>query len=184
MTTTAAAEQAAKAIDPDQPRSGKVVIQPGNNLWKLSRIIYGRGINFTVIYQANKEQIRNPNRIYPGQIFAIPDAAPPEVDRSQAQGASDQRRGRRRRNDARTLTPHRAALGRGDGSLWLTLKDIMPLSVARGPHRPQDSRRRRHHGPCPRQGGHGPHAICLQIRRRCVDLEGRQCRRSSSCPSS
>ena len=72
MTTTAAAEQAAKAIDPDQPRSGKVVIQPGNNLWKLSRIIYGRGINFTVIYQANKEQIRNPNRIYPGQIFAIP----------------------------------------------------------------------------------------------------------------
>ena len=56
----AAAEQAAKAIDPDKPRSGKVVIQPGNNLWKLSRIIYGRGMNYTVIYQANKDQIRNP----------------------------------------------------------------------------------------------------------------------------
>ena len=78
VTTTAAAEQAAKAIDPSQPRSGKVVIQPGNNLWKLSRIIYGRGKNYTVIYQANKEQIRNPARIYPGQIFAIPGASPPE----------------------------------------------------------------------------------------------------------
>lgn len=75
----AAAEQAAKATEPDKPRSGKVVIQPGNNLWKLSRVIYGRGINFTVIYKANKEQIRNPNRIYPGQIFAIPNATPPEM---------------------------------------------------------------------------------------------------------
>jgi LysM domain len=79
VTTAAATEQAAKAIEPDKPRSGKVVIQPGNNLWKLSRIIYGRGIHFTVIYKANKEQIRNPNRIYPGQIFAIPNASPPEA---------------------------------------------------------------------------------------------------------
>jgi len=41
-------------------------------------VIYGRGKSFTVIYQANKEQIRNPSRIYPGQIFAIPNANPPE----------------------------------------------------------------------------------------------------------
>jgi nucleoid-associated protein YgaU len=79
VTTAAATEQAAKAIEPDKPRAGKVVIQPGNNLWKLSRIIYGRGIHFTVIYKANKDQIRNPNRIYPGQIFAIPNASPPEA---------------------------------------------------------------------------------------------------------
>lgn len=80
LTTAAAvaAEQAAKTIDPNQPRSGKVVIQPGNNLWKLSRVIYGRGKNYTVIYQANKDVIRNPARIYPGQIFAIPGASPPE----------------------------------------------------------------------------------------------------------
>lgn len=77
-TVTAASEEAAKAVEPDQARSGKVVIQPGNNLWKLSRVIYGRGKNYTVIYQANKDQIRNPARIYPGQIFAIPGAMPPE----------------------------------------------------------------------------------------------------------
>ena len=74
----AAAEQTAKMTGPDKPRSGKVVIQPGNNLWKLSRVIYGRGKSYTVIYKANKDQIRNPNRIYPGQIFAIPNAKPPE----------------------------------------------------------------------------------------------------------
>lgn len=81
VTTAAAAttETAVKATEPDKKRSGKVVIQPGNNLWKLSRVIYGRGINFTVIYKANKDQIRNPNRIYPGQIFAIPNANPPET---------------------------------------------------------------------------------------------------------
>jgi nucleoid-associated protein YgaU len=71
-------EPETKQPETDKPRSGKVVIQPGNNLWKLSRVIYGRGINFTVIYDANKEQIRDPDLIYPGQIFAIPNANPPE----------------------------------------------------------------------------------------------------------
>lgn len=60
------------------PPNGKIVIQPGNNLWKLSRVIYGRGVHYTVIYQANKDQIRNPDRIYPGQVFTTPNAKPPE----------------------------------------------------------------------------------------------------------
>lgn len=59
-------------------RNGRVVIQPGNNLWQISRVIYGQGVRYTVIYQANKEQIRNPDLIYPGQIFATPGASPPE----------------------------------------------------------------------------------------------------------
>lgn len=53
----------------------QVIIQPGNNLWKLSRQIYGKGIMYTVIYEANKDQIRKPSLIYPGQIFLTPDAA-------------------------------------------------------------------------------------------------------------
>jgi nucleoid-associated protein YgaU len=68
----AAAESAA-----DQPvvAPTQVIIQPGNNLWKLSRQIYGKGIMYTVIYEANKDQIRKPELIYPGQIFLTPDAA-------------------------------------------------------------------------------------------------------------
>ena len=51
----------------------QIVIQPGNNLWKLSRQIYGKGIMYTVIYEANKDQIRKPELIYPGQVFMTPD---------------------------------------------------------------------------------------------------------------
>ncbi len=60
------------------PVTGKVVIQPGNNLWQISRVIYGQGRRYTVIYDANKEQIRDPDRIYPGQIFETPGSDAPE----------------------------------------------------------------------------------------------------------
>jgi nucleoid-associated protein YgaU len=52
--------------------NGKVVIQPGNSLWRLARQSYGSGLRYTVIYEANKEQIRNPDLIYPGQVFVMP----------------------------------------------------------------------------------------------------------------
>ncbi len=55
----------------------KVVVQPGNNLWRIARQVYGRGTRFTVIYAANREQIRDPRLIYPGQVFALPGASAP-----------------------------------------------------------------------------------------------------------
>jgi hypothetical protein len=54
---------------------GRVVVQPGNSLWRIARKVYGEGVRYTVIYQANQEQIRDPDLIYPGQIFAVPAAA-------------------------------------------------------------------------------------------------------------
>ena len=57
------------------PKVGRVVIQPGNNLWRISRVLYGNGAKFTTLYEANKDQIRNPNLIYPGQIFRTPDVS-------------------------------------------------------------------------------------------------------------
>ncbi|SHK24631.1 LysM domain-containing protein [Roseomonas rosea] len=62
-----------ESIPPGAVRDGRVVVQPGNNLWRIARDAYGRGIRYTVIYQANQEQIRNPARIYPGQVFSVPD---------------------------------------------------------------------------------------------------------------
>lgn len=53
-------------------KKGKVVIQPGNNLWNIARDLYGSGFSYTVIYEANKDQIRDPNLIYPGQVLATP----------------------------------------------------------------------------------------------------------------
>ncbi|TSD87965.1 LysM peptidoglycan-binding domain-containing protein [Mycobacterium sp. KBS0706] len=54
---------------------GRVVVQPGNSLWRIARRVYGEGPRYTVIYQANQQQIRDPDLIYPGQIFAVPAAA-------------------------------------------------------------------------------------------------------------
>ncbi len=49
-----------------------VVVQPGNSLWRIARRSYGQGIRYTVIYEANRSQIKNPDLIYPGQIFEVP----------------------------------------------------------------------------------------------------------------
>ncbi len=49
-----------------------VVVQPGNSLWRIARRVYGKGLMFSDIYRANRDQIRNPDMIYPGQIFVVP----------------------------------------------------------------------------------------------------------------
>ena len=49
-----------------------VVIARGDNLWRIARKLYGQGVRHTVIYEANRNQIRNPHLIYPGQVFTIP----------------------------------------------------------------------------------------------------------------
>ena len=54
------------------PDQTSVIVQPGNSLWRIARRIYGEGPRFSVIYQANKDQIREPDLIYPGQIFVVP----------------------------------------------------------------------------------------------------------------
>jgi nucleoid-associated protein YgaU len=60
--------------DPEAQRfaSGKAIIRRGDNLWTIARRVYGEGIKYTTIYDANTGQIRNPDRIYPGQVFDLP----------------------------------------------------------------------------------------------------------------
>lgn len=50
-----------------------ITVQSGDNLWRISENFYGEGVRYTVIYGANRSQIRDPDLIYPGQIFTIPD---------------------------------------------------------------------------------------------------------------
>ena len=52
--------------------TGVVNVKLGNSLWRIARRAYGRGMRYTVIYEANKEQIRDPDLIYPGQVFFVP----------------------------------------------------------------------------------------------------------------
>jgi hypothetical protein len=66
--------QLAIAFDRVAPPAGTIAvdIQPGNNLWRIAQHSYGDGLRYTEIYQANRTQIRDPNLIYPGQVFAVP----------------------------------------------------------------------------------------------------------------
>ena len=62
-----------------QIRDGRVIVQPGNSLWRIARRAYGQGAQYTIIYAANRSQIRDPDLIYPGQIFDVPETgAEPE----------------------------------------------------------------------------------------------------------
>jgi nucleoid-associated protein YgaU len=85
-TDSAAAQQpqlaaAGTAVVPDSGSPSSTVVVPkittttvsrGDSLWRLSQASYGAGTRYAVIYKANKEQIRNPNLIYPGQVFVVP----------------------------------------------------------------------------------------------------------------
>ena len=50
-----------------------VTVQPGNTLWGISRRSYGEGTLYVRVFDANKERIKDPDLIYPGQVFTLPD---------------------------------------------------------------------------------------------------------------
>jgi nucleoid-associated protein YgaU len=68
------------AIPPDNdspsavvvPKVATTTVSRGDSLWRISRLTYGAGTRFAVVYRANREQIRNPDLIYPGQVFVLP----------------------------------------------------------------------------------------------------------------
>lgn len=65
--------QRAEPKDTENLEAGSfVVVQPGNSLWRLARRTYGQGLRFHMIYEANREQIKDPDLIYPGQVFRLP----------------------------------------------------------------------------------------------------------------
>jgi nucleoid-associated protein YgaU len=54
------------------PKIATTVVSRGDSLWRISRVTYGAGMRYAVVYKANHDHIRNPNRIYPGQILVLP----------------------------------------------------------------------------------------------------------------
>jgi len=71
---------AAVAAAPERGARAEVItVQPGQTLWGISRATYGRGILYVHVFAANEDQIRNPDRIYPGQVFALPELAPAQL---------------------------------------------------------------------------------------------------------
>jgi hypothetical protein len=76
---TAATPQSGTSIAANPSTANPVIsevatatVSRGDSLWRISRLRLGKGTRYTVIYEANASQIRNPNLIYPGQIFVMP----------------------------------------------------------------------------------------------------------------
>ncbi|MEO0658144.1 MAG: LysM peptidoglycan-binding domain-containing protein [Pseudomonadota bacterium] len=81
-TVTSRAETPFKREDPgvltaafndDATKAKSITVQTGNTLWGIARERYGEGILYVQVFEANKSQIRNPDLIYPGQVFNLPD---------------------------------------------------------------------------------------------------------------
>lgn len=79
ITVSASAKDAEPALNEDQKRDtgNKVTpktytVQRGDCLWLIAKKLYGDGAQYTKIYAANKDKIKNPNLIYAGQVLIIP----------------------------------------------------------------------------------------------------------------
>jgi nucleoid-associated protein YgaU len=49
-----------------------VTVQKGFTLWRIARENYGKGLLYVKVFEANRDQIRDPDLIYPGQVFTVP----------------------------------------------------------------------------------------------------------------
>ncbi len=74
---TAVAAEAKPEAKPDtaavQPPVRIVTVQPGATLWAIARDRYGEGQLYLQVFEANKDKIRDPDLIYPGQVFTVPE---------------------------------------------------------------------------------------------------------------
>jgi len=58
---------------PQQPPVRAVTVQKGDTLWAISRERYGDGVLYVKVFEANRDAIRDPDLIYPGQVFTVPE---------------------------------------------------------------------------------------------------------------
>lgn len=61
-----------KTRETKEVKTQTYTVKKGDCLWNIAKKFYGNGSKYTVIYNANKDKIKNPNLIYVGQVFTIP----------------------------------------------------------------------------------------------------------------
>lgn len=73
-TTSAPKTEEKKATSTPKASDAKrtYTVKKGDCLWKIAKQFYGDGKLYTKIYDANTNQIADPNLIYVGQVFVIP----------------------------------------------------------------------------------------------------------------
>ena len=59
-------------IEPAAAASVTVTVQPGFTLWGIAKGQMGEGVMYVQVFEANRDKIRDPDLIYPGQVFVLP----------------------------------------------------------------------------------------------------------------
>jgi nucleoid-associated protein YgaU len=72
VSTAAARSDGSSLSTAVTPKKSTTVVTRGDSLWRISRLTYGEGTRYALVYRANRDRIRNPDRIYPGQVFVLP----------------------------------------------------------------------------------------------------------------
>ena len=68
-----AAASSDEGVSKSAPASGSTrVVSRGDSLWRISRITYGAGEQYAIVYRANRDRIKDPNLIHPGQVLVLP----------------------------------------------------------------------------------------------------------------
>lgn len=73
--TATVSKQRDTSSSPAPKQNTTYTVKTGDCLWNIAKSIYGDGSKWKVIYEENKDKITNPNLIYTGQVFTIPDVA-------------------------------------------------------------------------------------------------------------
>ncbi len=71
IRASTASDEGASSPAVTHTMSSKVVSR-GESLWRISRLTYGDGARYALVYRANRDRIRDPNLIYPGQTLVLP----------------------------------------------------------------------------------------------------------------
>lgn len=65
-------DQLSEATTSDDWESRTYTVQSGDTLGKIAREMYGNSAKYTAIFEANTPMLKDPNKIYPGQVLRIP----------------------------------------------------------------------------------------------------------------
>jgi len=86
--TVPSAPETAAAVSPDGTAAATspaiaasqavtITVQPGFTLWGIAQERLGDGVFYVQVFEANRDKIKDPNLIYPGQVFSIPETPAP-----------------------------------------------------------------------------------------------------------
>ena len=67
-----------------------LIVQPGTSLWLIAQRFLGQGARYTILYEANREQIEKPELIFPGQIIVIPPKKQQEAEQDKSENRAGQ----------------------------------------------------------------------------------------------